>query len=350
MITIARSLRSLAAGLLLATVAAPLAHAQTTVMSAPVGVMRERLPEGLSGLALPLIASDLAVGIVQANSATTIAFPAGDLDPRTVLSEGGKYYVEVVAGPLEGERLDVDVAATLSATDPTIGLALGPNTFSTLPALSDDALVGARVALRPHVTLASLQKMITPGLVGNDQHHPGDSVLILENEAFQAYSLRADGLTWSRHGSRLDFRDKVIPPDASVLLQIGSRQKRWIHTGLVRTNAFRKNLSAGFQSFATGFPVNLTTADIGAFVDPNAPAEINWTGSNAFVRADQIHRYFGEPDPLDVWYLRADGVTWRRLGADPRHPSAPVLGATDMTVLRRVNPNPSFAIQRPFGL
>jgi hypothetical protein len=307
------------------------------------------LPEGLSSLALPLIARDLAVGIVQASSGTMISLTAGDLDP-SLLAPGGQYYVEVVAGPFEGERFDVDLAATLAATDATIALTLGPDTFSTLPALGEGALVSARIALRPHVTLASLQQMITPSLESDHRRHCGDSVLILENEVFRAYSLQADGATWRRYGSSLDFRDKVIPPDASVLLQLGPHNHRWIQTGLVRTNAFRKDLTSGFQSFATGFPVDLTTTDIGAFMDANAPAETNWTGSNAFFRADQIYRYANEPDPQEIWYLRADGVTWRRLGRDPHEPAALVIGATDMTVLRRAKPNPSFAIPRPFGL
>jgi hypothetical protein len=334
----------------LPAVAAPWVSAETTVLSTPVGVMTERLAEGLSGLSLPLIERDLLIGVVEANTTSALQFPAGGVSVGSLLSSGGKYYVEVLTGSFEGERLDVDTEATIAADGSTIVLALGPETFSTLPELAADTLVGARCALRPHMTLARLQAMITPGLRGSDHSAFADGVLILEEHGFERYTLRADGVTWHRHGSELDQGGKVIPPDVSFLVQTSSHRRRWLHTGEVRTNLFRKNLVHGLQAFATGFPEDLSPAQIGAFVDPEEPAQIRWTGSNVFAFADQIQRIADHRRPFDLYYLRADGTTWRTL-RDPRNlANEPILGVTDMLLLRRVKPNPTFAIVPPFGL
>lgn len=346
-----RPQRVVTAGLALAALllAVQTIHAQTTVLSSPVGVLTERLPEGLSGLSMPLIAGDLLVGIVESNTTSALAFPAGD-SVGALLSSGGQYYVEVLTGPFAGERLDVDTEATIAAADSTVALALGSETFSTLPELAPDLLVGARCALRPHVTLASLQAMITPGLRGSDHAHFADGVLILEEHGFASYYLRKDGATWRRHGSPVDERNRVIPPDVSVLVQTSSHRQRWRHAGQVRTNPFRKNLIAGLQAFATGFPEDLTPVEIGAFVDPQAPVQTAWTGSNHFTHADQIQRVADHRRPFELFYLRADGTTWRAL-KDPRDvANREILGVTDMLLLRRVKANPAYSIAPPFGM
>jgi hypothetical protein len=115
----------------------------------------------------------------------------------------------------------------------------------------------------------------------------------------------------------------VIAPDVSVLVETKPAAQSWIQAGKVRTNSFRKNLVAGFQAFASGFPVDLSPSQAGAFADPAAPAATRWNGSNAALLADQIELLFRPGRPLDVFYLRGDGVTWRaptgsaNVAADP---------------------------------
>src|SRR6185436_6096488 len=54
--------------------------AETTVLSAPVGVMSGSAPRGDSGMAVPLIAEDAFVGTVESNTLTAVAFThAGDV-------------------------------------------------------------------------------------------------------------------------------------------------------------------------------------------------------------------------------------------------------------------------------
>lgn len=367
--------RRAAGATVLATALAATASAQTTVLSAPVGVMTETIHHGSAGLALPLIGADLLVGVATGNTAGTVAFPAatGDLGAR--LTAGSRYYLEIATGPLEGERLDIDTAATIAAAGPSLVLDLGGDTFSTLSSVPTGALTGARCLVRAHVTLADLPAMFSPALSGDRRHrHWGDSVSLLGTRGFETYILGEDNASWysedergggewaSRHRAwcarkkhkrpPTDYRDLVIPPDVSIVVSVNGSARTWTHEGLVRTNAFRKNLVRGLQAFASGFPVDLSPAQIGAFVDPAEPAATRWTGSNIFPFADQIEVLFSGRKPLNLYFLRGDGRTWQALTRSWREDFAnqSILGDTDMILIRRKNPDPAFVIPVPFEL
>jgi hypothetical protein len=104
----------------------------------------------------------------------------------------------------------------------------------------------------------------------------------------------------------------------------------------------------GLQSFASGFPQDLSPVQIGALVDPAAPASTRWTGSNVFALADQIHVLLGEPTPWAFYYLRGDGSTWRPLLGATDVARSPILGATSLVLVRRVNADGAFRIALPF--
>ena len=280
----------------------------------------------------------------------TFASPHGrdSLSVGSLLAPAGKYYVEIVTGLLAGERFDVDTAATMASNDATVTVALGPGSLSTLPVLPADALAGARIVLRTHLTLSRLQQMLTPGLVGRDHPLLADGVDVLEHGRIERYFLRADGVTWSKAGSTDDFRDKVLPPDNSFMLESKYAAQAWRHAGSVRTNAFRKNLVRGLQSFASGFPQDLSPVQIGAVVNPGAPAATRWTGNNLFAVADQIHVLLGDPKPWELFYLRGNGSTWRPLLGTTNVANSPILGATSLILIRRVNADGAFRIPLPF--
>jgi hypothetical protein len=332
---------------LAATLPASPTSEAATVVSAPVGVLSGNAPRGESGFAAPLIAEDAFVGTVESNTASAVTF-AHASDVGTLLAPGAPYYLEVLTGALQGERFDVDVAAT-TAGEGAVELKLGSGSLSTRPALAGGALAGARGAIRPHLTLARLQSSFRPGLRGRDLFLLADGVWVFENGDLAFYFLRADGATWNRVGSAGDFRGQVIAPDVSVLVETKSAAQSWVQAGKVRTNPFRKNLVAGFQAFASGFPVDLSPAQLRALVDPAAPAATRWNGSNAALLADQIELLFRPGRPLDVFYLRGDGVTWRALTGSANVAADPLIGATGMVLVRRKNPDPGYLVPVPFG-
>lgn len=323
---------------------------QVTVKSNPVGVLSAQVNRGGAGLAFPLIAEDLFVGIVSANTGTALTFAPGDGNLGALLAAEGRYYVEVVTGALEGERFDLDAAATVAAAGPTLALGFGGNTFSTLPTLASDALVGARCVLRPHATLAGVQAMFSPALRGHNLFLIADGVHILEANALRFYFLRGDNATWNAVGSSSDQRNKVIPPDASVILDLKSGPKQWLQQGVVRANAFRKNLKSGLQSFASGYPQDTSPVDLGAFVDVGTPVANRWTGSNLFLFADQFDVLFSDRKAIQLYYLRGDGTSWRSLRSSANFANQTIVGATDMVVVRRLRPDPNYLILRPYDL
>ena len=326
----------------------PAQPAEIMVSSSPVGVMSGRMDRGLSGHAVPLISADHFVGVVASNTASRLAFSASDGSIGSLLAVGGAYYVEVVTGPLAGERFDVDTVTTMASNDATVTVSIGPGSLSTLPVLIPDALAGARCVLRSHLTLSRLQQMLTPGLVGRDHPVLADGVDVLENGRAERYYLRADGMTWRKAGSTEDFRDKVLSPDQSFMVESRYAAQGWRHAGIVRANALRKNLVRGLQSFASGFPQDLSPFQIGASVDPGAPAVSRWTGNNVSAFADQIHVLLGEPRPWEFFYLRGNGSTWRPLVGTTDVTHAPILGATSLILVRRVNADGTFRVPLPF--
>lgn len=335
--------------LLGASLSVPLA-AQVTVASAPVGIVSARLEGEEDGLAFPLIARELLVGTATGNAGSALSFPTSHGDIGALLAASGRYYIEVLSGPFEGERLDLDTAATIAAGGATVTLSFGAGSHSTLATLATDALAGARCALRPHVTLAALKAMFAPALQGNNTASKADGVNIYGTQGFECYYLRADGATWRKAGGgTADQRHVVIPPDVSVVLELKSGAKDWTHAGHVRTNLFRKNLQPGWQAFATGFPIDLSPLAVGAFVDTAVPAAERWRGSESVGMADQFQVSFADVAPQHaLYYLRGDGVSWRSTTSATNVAAAPILGATDMMLLRRVNPDPGYFIIPPF--
>jgi autotransporter-associated beta strand protein len=318
---------------------------QTTMLTAPVGAVREILSRGRSGLSLPLIAEDLFTGVVQWNAGNVLTFTGDAIKLGALLSNDARYYVEVVTGPLEGERLDVDLQTTIARNDSTLVLTLNEDSFSTIHVLANNALAGARCVIRPYITLSGLQALFKPGLAGLDNPLFADGVWLMEGGELEFFYLRSDGATWNRLGSHVDYRHKIIPPDVGLVVK--SAGQSWMQGGRVRTNDFRKNLTAGLQSLATGYPVDLSPVQIGAYFDQSSPFETSWTGNHLLLHADQIYLPF-QPTLLDLYFLAGDGSSWRRLTDSTDVSNRPIIDATGMVILRRIKPNPNYKIKRPF--
>ncbi len=94
-----------------------------TLASSPVGVMSDDLSRGESGLAFPLIGADVFVGVAvtNANEPGSGGAACGSRSTRStgdcgaVRCRASVLAPKCVTGALEGERFDVDEAATGSA-------------------------------------------------------------------------------------------------------------------------------------------------------------------------------------------------------------------------------------------
>lgn len=320
-----------------------------TVSSAPFGVMTAEAPVGFTGLSLPLIAEDVFSGRVSSSSGSVVTFEAVSGAIGSRLNAGDSYYLEIVSGPLEGERFDVDTAATITSEDASVQLNLSDGSFSTTPILAVNALAQARAVLRPHQTLAKLASAFSPALVGNNNAALADGVRLMTPNGFIFYYLRGDGQSWREPGKSADLRSMIVPPDVSLIVQLRSGAKTWTHTGIVRRNAFRKNLVGGLQGFATGFPIDLSPVQVGGFVDHGQASGAQWTGSNDPAAADSFRVFNASTSDFDTYSLNGDGATWTLPGSSLNQASTPILKAPSMIVVSRTNPDPAYLVITPFA-
>lgn len=317
-----------------------------TVASDPVGVLTYTVPPGLSGMSFPLIPGDLAVGLLAGNGTGDLTF-ASAVPIGPLLTAGGAYYVEILSGPRAGDRFDVNTAATIAAGGNKVTLVLGSASHSTQPTLAY-SLIGARAAVRACLTLGQLAAQFSPALTGSDTESAADGVSIFGTGGFTRYYLRADGATWYQAGGATDCRNLVISPDVSLVLDLRSGSRQLVQLGGVRVTPFRKNLVAGNQAFATGFPLDLTPFEAGAQVDGQSPA-VRWTGDNNAGQADSLEIFDVTLNSFGRYYLRADGSAWRRLGRTDDLANTELLRTDAAMVLHRVNANADYRIDPPFA-
>jgi hypothetical protein len=330
------------------------AHAETTTSPA-AGSVGTTLSVGLAGSGFPLIGGDLCAGvagtgasIINGSGATRISLPvASSASPSSVLVAGAAYYLEVTSGALEGERYEVDVTTTLTLAAGRVALDL-TSARSTAASVSLATLNGCAVAIRPHLTLAKIQAMFSPALVGNNNAALADALLVYGSSGFTTYYLRGDNLAWRKAGSTTDFAGMVIAPDEGVLVQLRSGTKVMTHFGLPRMNDFRLNLKAGYTAGCTGYAVDLTPLQFGAVTNAGPAPQYDWVGNNLQASADGMQMFDPAKGAFTSYYLRGDGVSWRTAGSTTVLTNAALLKPNTYFLVKRANPNPNNLILRPY--
>jgi hypothetical protein len=173
-----------------------------------------------------------------------------------LLNAGGECYAEIVAGPHEGQRFEIDEA---NSADGTVSLDLG-STLSTLTEVPAD-LPGARIAIRRHWTVGLLFPAGTfaGGLSADDS----DRLQFLDSGSQTFYS------TWLSSTSGWSGEigaDYVIAPGESLF--VTARNGMTVtYTGEVRSNAFAQPLTERPQLIGNGFPLRFTPGTIGLTID-----------------------------------------------------------------------------------
>ena len=317
--------------------------------------MGKTLTTGLTGFGFPLIDTDLLAGTAGTYSAATdgsgnarLSLPITSVSlPSSVLVSGRAYYLEVTAGLLEGERFEIDVTTSLSLASGRVALDL-TSPRSTLAAVSATSLATCSVVIRPHLTLAKVQGMFSPSLVGNNNSALADAVLVYAAGGFTTYYLRGDNLTWRKAGSTSDFAGQVVAPDEGVLVQLRSGSKVMTHAGVPRMNDFRLNLKAGYMPGCTGFAVDMSPLQFGAVTNAGPAPQNDWVGNNAQASADGIQVFDPSKGSFTSYYLRGDGVSWRAAGSTTVLTGSSLLKPDTFFLVKRTNPNPAHLVLRPY--
>lgn len=304
-----------------------------TVSTPIVGFQTVAVSPGASTLGFPLLNPDVIKTTATAVSGNVVSL-SGESNVGTRLTAGTPYYVEIYSGSLKGDRFDVDTTATISSANGTVTLSsVSANNTMQVSSIGSN-LNGASIALRQHVTLDQIRSSASPSLVGNNSASSADQIQFYNpaTKSYSAYYLRGDGLNWRILGSTTNgFNNVVVPPGVGVFMQKRTAGTSLTSTGTVRQNDFARPYQQGLQLLAMPFPLDRSAGDFGA------SAAGGWTGNNTANSADQIQIFNSASKSYTTYFLRADGVNWRRSGSTTNE-------ASDFQMLNAANA--FFALRR----
>jgi len=332
---------ALAAALFLPAFTASQAQ-EATAMTDPVGYQTTTVPVGTSALANPLVNADTVRAAVTSNTSSEVTLGSvGNVG--SLLTPGEPYYLEVVAGVLEGERFDVDTAATIAAGDSTVVISTASaNNTSTL---SSDALAAAQVAVRKHITLEQLQGFFSPALVGHNSAGSADQISLLNPSTgtFTSYFLRGDNLTWRIVGTTTSANKTVVPSGVGFLLTKRGSPSTFTSVGSVRNNDFAFPMPQGATLRAPGFPVSYSPASLGG------TTANGWTGNNSAALADQLQVFNPETGGFNNYFLRGDGLTWRLVGTTTSVTSDRLFADNASFIVLKRQADPNYVLINPIA-
>ena len=317
-------------------------NAQTSVSTTPVGAVTTNIAVGVNSVGLTLVNPDLVTASVSSNTTSAITV-SGVTNVGALLTSGLPYYVEVVSGTMEGERFDVDTAATITSANGTITITSSPNNTMALTA---GALASNQIALRKHVTLAQVQSLASTTLVGNNTANSADQIQLFNSatNSFTAYYLRGDGVTWRQVGSLTSANNVVIAPGTGFLFKKLTAATSLVSVGSVRTNDFAMPLSTGLAFRALPYPTAYSPTAL------NATTAGGWTGNNTASAADQLQVWNPATNSFTTYYLRADGTSWRAIGSLTNVAANNLFAADAGVLVSRKTADANYGLGVPFSL
>lgn len=317
-------------------------HAQS-VTTAPVGAVTKTVPVGLSSIGITLLNSDVVVASCSSNTTGALTL-SGVTNVGSLLTANTPYYVEAIDGPLEGERFDVDTAATINSGNNTVVLVVSSDNNTT--ALSAAAAVNSKFALRKHITVSQVQSFFANSLVGSNQSANADEIVVLNSDGsdFVSYYLRANGTEWRIAGATTVANNIVIPPGSGIFFKKMNSAGTIVMVGSVRTNDFALPLRSGLSLKASGYPVSYSPQAFGG------SAANGWVGANQVANADQLQVLNATGDDYISYYLRSNGTEWRISGETTVVTTNQVLGFNDAFMVYRSSADANYGFGVPFTL
>lgn len=288
---------------------------EASAVSAILGWQHRGLEVKTQTYALPFVRPAVYQGVVDTVTGSTlgIADSSGVLNIGGRLVAGERYYVEVVGGDHEGQRIDVDASAT-TATSIALVLSSEFSTLSSLPA----TLAGDTIALRPHWRVKDIfpPADYTPGTTAanSDQIQLWSAAqakfvpLLLGNHPTK-------GRMWVAVGSSASENDRVIGPADGLFVK--PRQNVLAATdGQVRTWKFACPLRAGSNLIGNPYPVDQS------FSQRLMTLANGFSGSILASDSDRVNAWSGDSaggtgTPGYVPYTLSPTGVWTRVGEVP---------------------------------
>ena len=208
------------------------------------------------------------------------------------------------------QPFDLQVPMTLVAT------LVSASPLSTLQTLPED-LIGARVVLRPHVTLA--QAFPVDVFQAAAVAEAADQVLFYENGSWHAHwlSARSGVRQWvsADDTAHLSQNAKIIPPGTGLMVKAAAQPKSVTLAGHVRVSPWRKSLNVGQNLLAMPWPVDATPLRLGLTADQGFTASTNMASADQ-LQLWQADRVAGATTYDSFWLLnRAPTAYWTSKGS-----------------------------------
>ncbi len=274
--------------------ASPVAVSRTV----PVGWSRTALHAGYQTFGASLLQPALFGGKVTAVNGAAGTLTLSSPLPPGLLSPDKPCFIEFVDGPAEGQRFDLDPAAS---TGNSIA-ALAAPTRNTLPALPAN-VTGSRITLRPHRTLGGLFDIarfagaLNPG--GADQLHFFDGQAYSIYYALDLGSALPSQKRWALVGGSPSANQglRIVAPGVGCFVRrAGASSLSVFVTGEVRANRFVQPLVQGSNLIAEGFPTVQSPNQRGLL------ASNGFLGASSPNNADRLYLWAGETGTGNAFY------------------------------------------------
>ncbi|HEX9782218.1 MAG TPA: hypothetical protein VGA56_05725 [Opitutaceae bacterium] len=341
---------------LLAALLAAAPSFASTAASDPVGFTRQTIHHGRQTLGLtlnhPIVVS---ATIVASDSRAVLLDPAiGDISAR--LDSNAAYYAEIVGdtkNTFSGDRFDIDVEATRASHDSLLFFKDADHN-STAASFPPDALLGHRVVIRKHLTVAGVFGTRNSSVLqAGFRYEEADSLLFFDRRAggYAIYYLcrtESGPAEWRKLGAVGSMNDTIIAPGTGLFVhRMSDASVDFVAHGAVRTNDFVLPLQAGYNLVSSPYPVTDT------------PASLQISSANGFAaakeagQADQILVFNG--DAYDSYFLESSATSgdelWRRSGDNAGCLTTVELLSRDRSVfIKKIAADPDFIVHRSFPL
>jgi len=291
------NMKKLNVGLAIFVAAVMAGNAQTnTVNSDIVGYQSVTVPVGRSIFSAPFILEEVAKGSVSANTATQVDSSVGTI----TLPTSNQYYMEILTGAYEGDRIDVDVTATNAAQSANPGrIVLKSQTYNS-NTLTGSEIVGQKIAIRKHLTFSALTSLISSGsFVANTSAANADQILVYGASGFETYYYFSAAGGWYKQSPLASAQTKVIPPGSAIMFVKKTAAVTLTGLGTVRTTKLQLPMAAGYQLVSTGYPVDSALSAL----NPNG----SWTANTSAASADQVLLYGASGFETYYYFSAANG-------------------------------------------
>jgi hypothetical protein len=287
---------------------------EATATSFVLGWQRRSFDVQHQTYSVPFLRPPVFTGTIDSIAGTiaSVANSAASTSVSALMVSGREYYLDVLSGSLEGNRWEVDEAASTATS-----IALLPaDAKSTRPDVPQ-ALAGSLIALRPHWQVGDL----FPTTV----YHATNNATTADNLVFFDNSTGAYSTLWLANAP--SGKKWVVVGDATLTSQnnrtiasgegLFARPRTSVVSGLwfgvVRSSKFACPLNQGMCFTGNPYPLSQS------FNSRLMTAAAGFTGSNNANLADKVYFWAGDAGSVtsyNVYYLLKSGAIerWLKVG------------------------------------